>query len=558
MPKFPLTAFLLGAGLGTRLRPLTAECPKPLLPLAGEPMILRAMRQLYAAGTRRFIINTHHCPKAWEQAFPEQKFQDATIEFVFEPELLETGGGLANIASKLQEDDQTLVVWNGDILSECPITQAYDYHQANAAEVTLVVREQGPNCNVRITDDGRVTDLRNRLGSADPAYQYTGICLVSKKFVQSLPSNRDSLVEYFLKQITTAPDTIQGFLDSSKNWHDLGTIEEYEAVKAALEKPVRGAISPAEAATAYGYQLDPAQQILKGGSGRQFFRVLNHDQQSAILCLYNDTRPENLLYGQLAQALKNQAKVNVPTVYGEDSDRGILILEDLGSTDLWTLAQAPQFPWDATASAIEQVVRLHREGPAATANIALMEPFSTKLYQWERDYFKENILEGRKFDRAVYQEMESLARELLAQPAVTVHRDFQSQNILIKDHQAWLIDFQGLRQGCAFYDFASLAFDPYLTRPDMELWRIEIEDHAREASEWAGSRDEFTHLLHVAAAQRLLQACGAYGFLGKKKQLPHYLSHLPQGLKNLSIAANLTGRRQLGQWAADLATVTFR
>ena len=73
MPKFPLTAFLLGAGLGTRLRPLTAECPKPLLPLAGEPMILRAMRQLYAAGTRRFIINTHHCPKAWEQAFPEQK-----------------------------------------------------------------------------------------------------------------------------------------------------------------------------------------------------------------------------------------------------------------------------------------------------------------------------------------------------------------------------------------------------------------------------------------------------------------------------------------------------
>ena len=150
MPKFPLTAFLLGAGLGTRLRPLTAECPKPLLPLAGEPMILRAMRQLYAAGTRRFIINTHHCPKAWEQAFPEQKFQDATIEFVFEPELLETGGGLANIASKLHEDDQTLVVWNGDILSECPITQAYDYHQANAAEVTLVVREQGPNCNVRI------------------------------------------------------------------------------------------------------------------------------------------------------------------------------------------------------------------------------------------------------------------------------------------------------------------------------------------------------------------------------------------------------------------------
>ena len=74
---------------------------------------------------------------------------------------------------------------------------------------------------------------------------------------------------------------------------------------------------------------------------------------------------------------------------------------------------------------------------------------------------------------------------------------------LIRDGEAWLIDFQGLRQGCAFYDFASLAFDPYLTRPDMDLWRIEIEDHAREVSEWKGSADEFTHLLHVAAADPL-------------------------------------------------------
>jgi aminoglycoside/choline kinase family phosphotransferase len=182
-----------------------------------------------------------------------------------------------------------------------------------------------------------------------------------------------------------------------------------------------------------------------------------------------------------------------------------------------------------------------------------MEAFSPKLYQWERDYFKDNILAGQAYDRGVHQEMESLAKELLAQPAVTVHRDFQSQNILVKNQEAWMIDFQGLRTGCAFYDFASLAFDPYLTRPDMDLWRIEIEDHAREASEWAGSRDEFTHLLHVAATQRLLQACGAYGFLGKKQNLPQYLAHLPQGLKNLRVAASLTGRRKLAQLAEDLA-----
>ena len=58
MPDFPRTAFLLGAGLGTRLRPLTADCPKPLLPIGGRPMVLQAMEKLRAAGTRRFLINT--------------------------------------------------------------------------------------------------------------------------------------------------------------------------------------------------------------------------------------------------------------------------------------------------------------------------------------------------------------------------------------------------------------------------------------------------------------------------------------------------------------------
>ena len=119
MPDFPRTAFLLGAGLGTRLRPLTENCPKPLLPIAGRPMVLQAMEKLRAAGTRRFLINTHHCPEAWTLAFPEGRFGDAEVKLVHEPVLLETGGGLANIAGLLGPDDQDLVVWNGDITCAC-------------------------------------------------------------------------------------------------------------------------------------------------------------------------------------------------------------------------------------------------------------------------------------------------------------------------------------------------------------------------------------------------------------------------------------------------------
>lgn len=555
MPDFPRTAFLLGAGLGTRLRPLTENCPKPLLPIAGRPMVLQAMERLRAAGTRRFLINTHHCPEAWTLAFPEGRFGEAEVKLVHEPVLLETGGGLANIAGLLGPDDQDLVVWNGDILSGCDITAAVAHHRANGGEATLVVREAGPNRNVRVTDEGAVTDLRDRLGQQDPAYQYTGICVVTKAFAQGVPATIESLVEHFLRRTQAQPGSIQGFLDGSATWHDLGTIEEYQAVKALQEKPVRGAIAPADAARAHGYELAAGGEVLKGGSGRKFHRLRKPSGETAVLCVYDDSRPENRLYGDIAGVLRDQIGVQVPQVLAADKDAGVLVLEDLGDTDLWSLAQAAEFPWAPVASALEQVAGIHRHGvdAFAAAGVPLMEAFGPNLYQWERQYFQDNALGGRKPDRAVTDEMASLAKELMGQPVVTIHRDFQSQNIMVRDGTAWLVDLQGLRHGCMFYDYAALAFDPYLTRTDMDLWRIEIEDHAREVSGWKGSSDEFSHLFHVAATQRLLQACGAYGFLGHKKGRPEYLAHLPQGLRNLTIAASLCGKRRIARLAEELA-----
>ena len=557
MPDFPKTAFILGAGLGTRLRPLTEHCPKPLLPLGGKPMVARAIAQLYAAGTRRFLINTHHCPEAWTQAFPTGRWQDAEIQFVHEPVLLETGGGLANITQFLGADDAHLVVWNGDILSGVNLAEAYAHHTSNGAEATLVVRDKGPNANVRITDDGFVTDLRDRLGQADPSYQYTGICLVTRAFAAGVPPASVSLVEHFLTRVQATPGSVQGYLDTSAHWHDLGTVEEYQQVKAEIEKPVRGAIATADAAKLFGYTLTAGEAPLKGGSGRRFHRVAKPDGGTAMLCIYDDARPENLGYGRLGHALF-AAGINVPQVLAEDTDAGVLVMEDLGDTDLWSLSQQPTFPWPAVASALEQVGHLHRLGAEAvqTAGVPLMEPFGDKLYAWERQYFTDNVLAGRKPDRDLQNEMATLARELNARPPVLVHRDFQSQNLLVRDGQAYLIDFQGARLGCAFYDYASLAFDPYLTCKDMDLWRIEIEDHAREVADWKGSLDEFSHLLHIAATQRLLQACGAYAFLGRKQGRADFLAHLPQGLRNLTIAASLCGKRRIARLAEELAGAT--
>lgn len=544
MAELPRTAFILGAGLGTRLRPLTERLPKPLLPIGGRPLVLAAMERLAAGGVRRFLINTHHLPQAWEVAFPEGRMGEATVELVREPELLETGGGLANIAGRLGETDTELLIWNGDILCDTDLRPLAATHRRTGAEATLLLRPEGPNANVRADAEGRVTDLRDRLGARDRAFQFTGIAIVSRAFAQGTPRDKASLVEHFLRRIAAAPGSIRAHVDGNGSWDDIGTPEAYAMAHLA---------AAGSAAAALGWRARADGAIAKGGSSRHFARADGPGGVAGILCLDDGLKPENGSYGALAKVLRERLGMNVPAVLAESS-AGALVLEDLGPADLLALTREPAYPWAIVADALGQVARLHHGGlaAAAEAGIPLQPGFDETLYRWERDYFAEHVLAGRRLDRGVMDEMASLGRELLAQPKVAVHRDFQSQNILTRDGRAWLIDFQGMRAGCAAYDFASLAFDPYVTRADAQLWRIEIEDEAREAAGWKESRDAWTHLLHVAAAQRLMQACGAYANLGRRQGRADFLEHLPQGLANLEQAALGCGRRRLAAVAREL------
>ena len=544
MAELPATAFILGAGLGTRLRPLTDRLPKPLLPLGGRPLVLAAMERLAAGGVRRFLINTHHLPAAWQAAFPGGRMGEATVELVHEPELLETGGGLANISGLLGESETELLVWNGDILCDTDLRPLAAAHRRTGAEATLLLRPEGPNANVRVDPEGRVTDLRDRLGSRDRAFQFTGIAVVSRAFARGTPRDKASLVEHFLRRVADAPGAIRAHVDGNGAWDDIGTPEAYAKAHLAAAEA---------AAEALGWRARADGAIAKGGSSRRFARADGPGGAAGILCLDDGLKPENRAYGALARLLRERLGMNVPAVLA-DTPAGALVLEDLGTTDLLALTREPRYPWSIVADAIGQAARLHAGGLAAAdaAGIALQPGFDEALYRWERDYFAEHVLAGRRLDRGVMDEMASLARELLAQPRVAVHRDFQSQNLLARDGRAWLIDFQGLRAGCAAYDFASLAFDPYVTRADAQLWRIEIEDEAREASGWKESRDAWTHLLHVAAAQRLMQACGAYANLGRRQGRADFLAHLPQGLANLEQAALGCGRRRLAALAGEL------
>src|SRR6059036_2757551 len=89
-------AFVLGAGLGTRLRPLTDDLPKPLVPIFQKPLITFALDHLIGAGIGNFVINTHRLPQLFQQSFFEGSYRGCPVALLHEPDLLETGGGIKN------------------------------------------------------------------------------------------------------------------------------------------------------------------------------------------------------------------------------------------------------------------------------------------------------------------------------------------------------------------------------------------------------------------------------------------------------------------------------
>jgi N-acetylmuramate 1-kinase len=276
--------------------------------------------------------------------------------------------------------------------------------------------------------------------------------------------------------------------------------------------------------------------IEKGGSDRKFYRVRCSAEQSLILVKYNLEREENRHYVEIAQFLEEH-EIRAPRIYYHDADEGLIWLEDLGESDLFSYRGESWLVRRAFyESALEEVRKLHQLPEAVCIEMRQHLPaeFNAALYLWEQNYFFENCL-GRyfKIDQAKIDNVAKLPRfneiadELANQSRVLVHRDFQSQNILLRNGQAYLIDFQGMRPGLAQYDLASVLCDPYVDLTEAE--REELLEH------YCGEKpsEDFRETLRLCAMQRLMQALGAYGFLGLVKGHDHFLQHIPKAINSL-------------------------
>lgn len=131
---------VLCAGLGTRLRPLTDELPKPLVPIAGVPLVIRTLQQLRAAGVQRVVVNLHHLGARIQEALGGGERLGLAVEYrVEEPEILGTGGGVRNALAFFGDEPFLLV--NGDVVIDADFAALFAAHVGSGAAATILVRE---------------------------------------------------------------------------------------------------------------------------------------------------------------------------------------------------------------------------------------------------------------------------------------------------------------------------------------------------------------------------------------------------------------------------------
>lgn len=175
-------AFILAAGLGTRLRPLTEELPKPLVPLGDRPLLAHIAAQLVAAGHRRAIVNTHWLPAAFA---PFRDRFGLDLELVHEPEIRGTAGGLAGALARLGAPP--IVVYNGDIVVEPPLG-ALAAAADDGLVLVVVPRVRGEG-TVGLDARGDLVRLRGEVfGVETSGADYVGVASLGSRCLAALPA----------------------------------------------------------------------------------------------------------------------------------------------------------------------------------------------------------------------------------------------------------------------------------------------------------------------------------------------------------------------------------
>jgi len=216
-------AFVLGAGLGTRLRPLTDDLPKPLVPIFQKPLITFGLDHLVDLGIQEFFINTHRLPEAFAKAFPESSYFGTSLSFVHEPVLLDTGGGIKNIETLLGREP--FITYSGDVLTDIRLQPLLDEHFDRRNDVTLALRHTGLGSAIAFREN-RVVDISNRYGISGE-YDFANIAVWNSSVFARIPPKQKISFVPVLGDWISQGGKIGGVVLEEGKWFNLGSRAEY-------------------------------------------------------------------------------------------------------------------------------------------------------------------------------------------------------------------------------------------------------------------------------------------------------------------------------------------
>jgi NDP-sugar pyrophosphorylase family protein len=216
-------AFVLAAGLGKRLRPLTEDLPKPIIPIFQKPLVTFALDHLINVGIERFVVNTHKQAELFENFFCDSEYESHSVTLVHEPDLLETGGGIKNAEQYL--GSAPFLTYSGDILTDINLQPLIDEHFHSGNDVTLALRNTNLASDVALRDR-RVVDIANRHGTKGDV-DFANVAVWNSNVFQQIPPRRKISFIPILADWIGKGAKIGGLVMNDGKWFNIGSRAEY-------------------------------------------------------------------------------------------------------------------------------------------------------------------------------------------------------------------------------------------------------------------------------------------------------------------------------------------
>ena len=220
--------FLMAGGFGARLRPLTNNCPKPMLKVADKPLLEQILLNFVEAGFHRFYISTHYMPQVIRDYFGDGQRWGVSIQYVYEKEPLGTGGALGLLPH--DEIDQPMFMMNGDLLTSLNLHSFLEFHERHSGIATMCVREYEHQVPYGvITSEG--TQIKSMIEK--PVYRFfvnAGIYLLDPALVKSVVPNVHIDMPTLLEQEIKKGKSVNMF-PIHEYWLDIGRMDDFQKVQ---------------------------------------------------------------------------------------------------------------------------------------------------------------------------------------------------------------------------------------------------------------------------------------------------------------------------------------